>query len=45
MDNPKDNLTLLAVPTDKVISFDYYDGVNEPSRIKIELRLYYVEIR
>ena len=37
MDNPKDILTLLGIPTDKVISFDYYDGVNEPSRINIEL--------
>ena len=37
MDNPKDILTLLGIPTDKVISFDYYDGVKEPSRINIEL--------
>ena len=36
MDNPKDILTLLGIPTDKVIPFDYYDGVKELSRINIE---------
>lgn len=37
MNNPKDILALLGIPSEKVANFDYYDGTDGHSRIILEL--------
>lgn len=37
MNNPKDILTLLGIPTEKIASFDFYEGKDGHQRIMLEL--------